>query len=207
MCVLACFCVGSGWEWPSRLSSEVQRAAQKACGLFGEEPQGETSAWSCEHRSLCEERNQQICGFQTSFLVLPLHSIFQEWALANNWTTLGPDPKLIKSCKLVLKKSTFWSFIVCLKYLAAFLQEGDWTPVAQFFAEHADDTTRKRLRTQGQKRSWLEKKGFKIQKDIDIVARMQYFRWNSKTFPGFQSKNENNSYRAWTINDFNNTEI
>ena len=44
-------------------------------------------------------------------------------------------------------------------------KEGEWHSVSAYFDEHADAAAKKRLRSLAQKRSYLEKKGFKIQKD------------------------------------------
>jgi hypothetical protein len=44
-------------------------------------------------------------------------------------------------------------------------EEGEWYSVAAYFDEHADASSKKKLRSLAQKRTYLEKKGFKIQKD------------------------------------------
>ena len=46
-------------------------------------------------------------------------------------------------------------------------QELEWYPIKTFFDLKADKAAKSKLRTVGQKRAWLEKKGFKIQKERD----------------------------------------
>ena len=68
-------------------------------------------------------------------------------------------------CKTTPKKGTgFWN---CSLFEMHFhhLEECDWQPVPDFFAAHADQNAIKKLRSTAQKKAYLEKRGFRIQKD------------------------------------------
>ena len=47
-------------------------------------------------------------------------------------------------------------------------QEATWTPLKTFFDAKADEATKKRLRSLPQKKAWLVKRGFKLQKDLGL---------------------------------------
>lgn len=61
-------------------------------------------------------------------------------------------------------------------------EECDWQPVPDFFAAHADQASIKKLRSTAQKKAYLEKRGFRIQKDR--AHRVEIFGicgWNNIT--------------------------
>lgn len=74
----------------------------------------------------------------------------------------------IDSSSLVQVLRSLLRFVILFLTLAAIClvgKERDWYSVAAYFDKHADDITKKKLRSSAQKRGYLEKKGFKIQKD------------------------------------------
>jgi len=44
------------------------------------------------------------------------------------------------------------------------VQECEWQPIKEYFDAHADPASKKKLRSLSQKKAYLLKKGFKIQK-------------------------------------------
>ena len=44
-------------------------------------------------------------------------------------------------------------------------QEGEWFPVKEFFEKNADEAAKRKLRSLPQKKAYLEKRGFQLQKD------------------------------------------
>lgn len=47
-------------------------------------------------------------------------------------------------------------------------KEGEWFSIPEFFEKNADAESKRKLRSLAQKRTYLEKKGFKLQKDTCI---------------------------------------